>query len=74
MLKVSRKNGESIIIGDKIKVTIHQNKKEDVIVGIDAPKDMRVLKSEEDLPNLVREPDRDAIWRKVLGEGPIELQ
>jgi carbon storage regulator len=74
MLKVSRKKGESIIIGENIKVTIHQNKKEDVIVGIDAPDDMRVLKSEEYLSNLASVPDRDAIWRKVLGEGPIELQ
>ncbi len=74
MLKVSRKKGESIIIGDDIKVTIHQNKKEDVIVGIDAPEDMRVLKGEEDPQHKVDEPDRNAIWRKVLGEVPIELQ
>jgi carbon storage regulator len=74
MKKVSRKKGESILIGDDIKVTIHKTLKENVIVGVDAPEEVSVTKNEMHLSNLKYDQDIDAIWNKVLGDGPIEMQ
>jgi carbon storage regulator len=74
MLKVSGKKGEAILIGEDIKVTIHQTRKEKVIVSVDAPEELAVHKEKIYLPKMVNEQDRDAIWRKVLGDEPIELQ
>jgi carbon storage regulator len=75
MKKVSRKTGESILIGDDIKVTIHQTKRENVIVGVDAPVDVPVQKNEIYLHNMKYQQDVNAIWNKILGdEPPIELK
>jgi carbon storage regulator len=74
MKRVFRKKGQSILIGDEIKVTIQQTKKENVVVGVDAPEDMPVRKNEIYLHGSASEQDRDAIWRKILGDDPIELQ
>ncbi|MDD4565437.1 MAG: carbon storage regulator CsrA [Eubacteriales bacterium] len=46
MLVISRKAGESLIIGDQIKVTVISISGDKVTVGIDAPKDIRVAREE----------------------------
>ena len=46
MLILTRKPGESIYIGDDIKVTIVELKGHQIRVGIDAPKDLRIYREE----------------------------
>jgi carbon storage regulator len=46
MLVLSRKTGEKIVIGDGIEVTIEKVIGSRVVVGIQAPKDVRILRSE----------------------------
>jgi len=46
MLILSRRCGESFLIGDNIKVTIVSSKGNQIRVGIDAPKDMYVVREE----------------------------
>lgn len=75
MKRLSRKSGQSILIGEDIKVTIQKAQKDNVIVSVDAPENTPVLKNEIYLHGMTTQHDRDAIWRKILGEDdPIELQ
>lgn len=46
MLVLSRKRTESIVIGDGIVVTIVDVKGSTVRIGIEAPKDIRILRTE----------------------------
>lgn len=46
MLVLSRKPGESLIIGDGIKVTVVDVKGDSVKIGIEAPKDVPVWRQE----------------------------
>lgn len=46
MLVLSRKNGETIVIGDNIRVTIVGLENGKVKLGIDAPKDISVHREE----------------------------
>lgn len=46
MLILTRKIGESIIIGDNITVKIVETGKNSVRIGIDAPKEITVLRQE----------------------------
>lgn len=46
VLVISRKTGQSFIIGDNITVTIVSIDKDAVKIGIDAAKDIKVLRSE----------------------------
>lgn len=46
MLVLSRKEGEQIVIGDKIVVTITQIRGDKVRVGIEAPSEVTVLRKE----------------------------
>ncbi len=46
MLILTRKPGESIYIGDRIKVTIVEIKGNQIRVGIDAPRDERIYREE----------------------------
>jgi carbon storage regulator len=55
MLVLSRKIGESIVIGDSIVVTVTRVAGNRLTLGIDAPGDVRILRSE-----LVAEEDRTA--------------
>lgn len=50
MLVLSRHNGESLMIGDEIEITIVEIQGDKVRIGINAPKSIAVLRSE-----LVRE-------------------
>jgi len=56
MLALSRKPGESVIIGNDIELTILEVKGEQVKVGIKAPKSVAIYRKElfEQLPMLQR--------------------
>jgi carbon storage regulator len=46
MLVLTRKNGESIKIGDDIEITIISSKNDQVKIGIEAPKNIEVFRTE----------------------------
>lgn len=46
MLVVARKVGEGIVISDEIKVTVLEAGKDKVKIGIDAPKNIRIVREE----------------------------
>ncbi|MGP7818532.1 carbon storage regulator CsrA [Niallia sp. 01092] len=46
MLVLTRKQGEVIKIGDDIEITIIANKGDQVKIGIQAPKDIQILRKE----------------------------
>lgn len=47
MLVLSRKKGEGIIIGDNIKIYIHEIKNDGTVkIAIDAPKDYKIYREE----------------------------
>ena len=46
MLILTRKKGESLHIGDNIKIVITEIKGGDVRIGVDAPKDIEVHREE----------------------------
>lgn len=46
MLILTRKPGESVYIGDNIKITIVEIKGHQIRVGIDAPKELRIYREE----------------------------
>jgi len=59
MLVVSRKVGERIIIGDDIVVTVVRVAQGTVRIGVEAPKDMPIVREEiqEPLGDAVKPPD-----------------
>lgn len=46
MLILNRKTGESIIIGEDIEITIVEVQENRVKIGIDAPRDVNILRKE----------------------------
>ncbi len=46
MLVLTRKQGEGIIIGDDIKITIIELKSGGIRIGIDAPRELKVYRQE----------------------------
>jgi len=46
MLVLSRKASDSILIGDNIRITVDRISGNRVTLGIDAPKDVRILRGE----------------------------
>ncbi len=46
MLALSRKQGESIVIGNNIKITVLEVKGDQIKIGIDAPKSVPVYRNE----------------------------
>lgn len=46
MLVLTRRSGESLMIGDEVKITILEIKGRQVRIGIDAPKDVAVHREE----------------------------
>lgn len=72
MLILTRKPGESLYIGDKIKITIVELKGHQIRVGIDAPAEFRIYREEIYLQIL--EENRKAAQAPVEGdiEGGLE--
>ena len=68
MLVVSRKVGERIFIGDKITVTVVKVGSSGVRIGIEAPKEMAVVR--EELAEQLRQADMLAI--ETAQQGQIE--
>lgn len=58
MLIITRKKGESLMIGDDIEITISKIEDGSVKIGIDAPKDMTILRKE--LYEAVEEENKEA--------------
>ncbi|MDD4584110.1 MAG: carbon storage regulator CsrA [Eubacteriales bacterium] len=46
MLVISRKIGESLLVSDNIKITVIAAGNDKVTIGIDAPKDIKVIREE----------------------------
>lgn len=46
MLVLTRKNGETIKIGDDIEITVISSKNDQVKIGIKAPKNIEILRKE----------------------------
>lgn len=46
MLVISRKPGESLILSDNIKITVVSLSNDKVVIGIDAPKEIKVVREE----------------------------
>ncbi len=46
MLVVSRKTGEGIVISEEIRITVIEAGKDKVKIGIDAPKNVRIVREE----------------------------
>ena len=59
MLVLSRKAGQSILIGHNIEVKIIEVQGDQIKIGINAPKDISILRKE--LMDEVRKANRDAV-------------
>jgi len=59
LLVISRKKGESLLIGDNIEITIAKLDDGSVKLAINAPKEMRILRKE--LYNQVKEENQKSI-------------
>ena len=46
MLVITRKNGEELHIGENIRVTVIETAKDRVKIGIEAPSNVRIIRSE----------------------------
>ncbi|TWT80706.1 hypothetical protein CA13_21520 [Planctomycetes bacterium CA13] len=78
MLVLSRKEGEQLLIGDNIVLTINRLAGNRVAIGIDAPKDVRVVRGElqpkesrpmqpQSKPLQLREPSIDYVDTTKMG-------
>lgn len=63
MLVLSRKKNESIVIDDRIKITVVEIRGDKVRLGVDAPKEVPVHRQEV----------YDAIHREIAGNRPQEI-
>ncbi|MBS4840288.1 MULTISPECIES: carbon storage regulator CsrA [Clostridium] len=59
MLIITRKKGQSIMIGDDIEITVSKFEDGSVKLGIDAPKEMTILRKE--LYEAVRKENEEAM-------------
>lgn len=46
MLVITRKNGEGLLIGENVRVTVVETSKDRVKIGIDAPPDVKIIRNE----------------------------
>lgn len=76
MLVLTRKTQEQIQIGNNIKITILRVKGQSVQIGIEAPREVRVLRSElqtdvvEDAQPEAEQPERHAVRASALRNPP----
>jgi carbon storage regulator len=68
MLILTRKPGESVYIGDDIKITIVEIKGHQIRVGVDAPREMRIYREEIYLQIL--EENKQAAEAAKSSDGP----
>ncbi len=66
MLVLSRKVGESVLLGDKITITVMDVSKGVIKLGIDAPKEMLILRKE--LEEVVKDTNIKAAVKVDLSE------
>ena len=59
MLALSRKQGESIVIGNNIEITVLETKGDQVKIGISAPKSVPVYR--KDIYAQIQEENREAV-------------
>ncbi|MCB0331413.1 MAG: carbon storage regulator CsrA [Bdellovibrionales bacterium] len=70
MLILTRKPGESVYIGDDVKITIVEIKGHQIRVGIDAPKDLRIYR--EEIYEQIREENRQAAAQVSATDAGLE--
>lgn len=46
MLVISRRAGESLVISDQIRITVISTGSDKVTIGVDAPKEIKVIRAE----------------------------
>lgn len=67
MLVLSRKAGERILIGDGIEITVVRISPNSVRIGVDAPKDCRVVRTDaklqDEAPHPADAPNHDLAGR-----------
>lgn len=63
MLVVTRKKGESILIGDDIEISINKIEDGSVKIAISAPKDVTILRKE--VYEKVKEENKEAINKNI---------
>ena len=70
MLALSRKNNESIMIGNDIEITILDIRNDQVKIGIRAPKDVGIYRKEIYLQ--IQEENKQAVETEVPDLGSLE--
>jgi len=63
MLVLSRKKGDSIMIGDNVEITVIDVTGDQIRIGINAPKDVRIYRKEVFLS--IQEANREAAGSKL---------
>lgn len=58
MLVLTRKAGESLMIGDNIKITVTEVNGNQIRIGVDAPRDVKI--------------NREEIYQRILAEQQAE--
>jgi carbon storage regulator len=78
MLVLSRKPGEQIVIGDKIRVTIVEVRGNRVRIGIEAPDDVAIFRAELhdwiDISPGTTDPASHPVLGKTLDAGIVNLE
>ena len=70
MLALSRKENESVMIGNDIEVTILENKSDQVKLGIKAPRSVSIYREEIYLQ--IQQANREAAEAKTPAAGSLE--
>lgn len=71
MLVLTRKKGESIVIGDGIEITVLSSEGDTVKIGISAPKHVEIHRKE--VYDAIRQSNEAAVHRKMDVKGLSEL-
>lgn len=67
MLILTRKPGESVYLGDNVKITVVEIKGHQIRLGIDAPRDLRIYR--EEIYEQIREENRQAADTGTTSQG-----
>jgi carbon storage regulator CsrA len=69
MLVLSRREGERLVIGDDVTITVNRISGNRITLGIDAPREVRIVRGELELEQSGRGGDGQA----SSGEGPVSF-